>query len=249
MKEKVALVTGASSGIGRAIALAFATKGAKVMVADLNEEGGHETVMMIKDAGGEAAFVKADVSKEADVKAMVDETVKTLGGLDYAANNAGIESAPTVLHLTTAKDWQMIIDVNLTGVFFCLKHEIAYMLENNGGAIVNTSSVAGLRGLANMSPYVASKHGVTGLTRAAALEYAKQGIRVNSIHPGGIKTPLVARLEAEMPEMFAGMVAGHPIGRMGEPNEIGEAVVWLCSDEASFVTGHQMAVDGGFMAG
>lgn len=249
MKNKVALVTGASSGIGRAIAIAFAAKGAKVMVADLNEEGGHETVMMIKDAGGEAAFVKANVSKEADVKAMVDETVKTLGGLDYAANNAGIEGAPTGLHLTTAKDWQMTIDVNLTGVFFCLKHEIAYMLENNGGAIVNTSSIAGLRGMADLAPYIASKHGVTGLTRAAALEYAKQGIRVNSVHPGAIKTPMVARLEDEMPEMFAGIAAMHPVGRIGEPNEIGETVVWLCSDEASFVTGHQMAVDGGFMAG
>jgi NAD(P)-dependent dehydrogenase (short-subunit alcohol dehydrogenase family) len=245
----VALVTGASSGIGRAIALAFGAKGAKVMVADLNEEGGHETVMMIKDAGGEAAFVKADVSKEDDVKEMVNETVKTLGGLDYAANNAGIEGAPTKMHETSVDDWHMTIGVNLTGVFLCLKYEIGYTLEHGGGAIVNTSSIAGLRGMADLSPYIASKHGVTGLTRAAALEYATQGIRVNSVHPGAINTPMIARLEDEMPEMFAGISAMHPIGRVGEPKEIGDAVVWLCSDEASFVTGHQMAIDGGFMAG
>jgi NAD(P)-dependent dehydrogenase (short-subunit alcohol dehydrogenase family) len=248
MKDKVALVTGASSGIGRAIAKAFAAKGAKVMVADVNEEGGLETVKMIKDAGGVAAFVKADVSKDDQVKAMVDETVKVLGGLDYAANNAGIEGAPTPTHLTSEENWQMTIAVNLTGVFHCLKHETAYMLEHGGGAIVNTSSIAGLAGVANMCAYVASKHGVTGLTRTAALEYSRQGIRVNSVHPGAIRTPMIARIEYEMPEMFAGMNEMHPIGRIGEPEEVANAVVFLCSDKASFITGHTLAVDGGLMA-
>jgi NAD(P)-dependent dehydrogenase (short-subunit alcohol dehydrogenase family) len=249
MKGKVALVTGASSGIGRAIALAFAAKGAKVMVADINEEGGHETVKMITDGGGTAAFFKADVSKEDQVKAMIDETVKVCGGLDFAANNAGIEGAPKGIHDTSEEEWLMTINVNLSGVFYCMKHEVIYMVEHGGGAIVNTSSVAGLRGGENLAPYVASKHGVTGLTRCGALEYAKQGIRVNSVHPGAIRTPMVARLEFDMPEMFAGLADMHPVGRVGEPEEIADAVVWLCSDEASFVTGHTMTIDGGMIAG
>lgn len=246
---KVALVTGASSGIGRAIALAFAERGAKVMVADLNEEGGQETIKLIEDAGGTASFVKVDVSKEDEVKKMVDKTVKSLGGLDFAANNAGIEGAPASIHETSEEDWLRTIAVNLSGVFFCLKHEISYMLEHGGGAIVNTSSIAGLGGSENLAPYTASKHGVTGLTRCAALECAKQGIRVNSVHPGAIRTPMIARIEEEMPEMFAGIEDMHPVGRIGEPNEIGEAVAWLCSDEASFITGHTMVIDGGTMAG
>ncbi len=249
MKDKVALVTGASSGIGRAIALSFVGKGASVMVADVDENGGMETVKMIEGAGGKGAFFKADVSKEEDVDAMIAETVKSFGGLNFAANNAGIEGAPAPITDTLTKDWNLTIAINLTGVFLCLRAEINYMKDNGGGAIVNTSSIAGLKGYENLAPYVASKHGVTGLTRAAALETAKQGIRINSVHPGAIKTPMIARIEEEMPEMFEGIAEMHPIGRIGEPKEVGDAVVWLCSDEASFVTGHQMAIDGGVVAG
>jgi len=248
MKGKVALVTGAGSGIGRAIAQAFANKGAKVMVADIVEQGGMETVKLIQDAGGEAAFVKVDVSKEEQVKAMVDKTVETLGGLNYAANNAGIDGPPAPIHGLSLEDWQKVIDVNLTGVFLGIKYEAMYMLEHGGGAIVNTSSFAGLRGVDYMGAYVASKHGVTGLTRTAALEYSKLGIRVNSVHPGGIRTPMIEQFIKMRPEMGEQMNTNHPIGRIGEPREIADSVVWLCSDEASFVTGLAMAVDGGMSA-
>jgi len=248
MEGKVAFVTGGGSGIGRATALAFASKGVKVAVADINADGGQETVKMIKDASGEATFFKADVSKENEVKALLDRVVGTFGSLNFGFNNAGIEGAQIPLHETDSGDWDKIIAVNLSGVFYCLKYEIAHMLNNGGGAIVNTSSVAGLVGFRNIAPYVASKHGIAGLTRCAALEYSAQGIRVNSVHPGMIRTPMVVRAIEENPDLGLAIGAMHPIGRLGEPNEVANTVVWLCSDEASFVTGHTMTIDGGLVA-
>jgi len=245
---KVALVTGGGSGIGRATALAFAREGAKVVVADVGVEGGEETVRQIKAAGGEATFVRTDVAKAADVEALIAKTVQTYGRLDCAFNNAGIEGVLTSTVESSEENWDRVIDINLKGVWLCLKAEIPQMLKQGGGAIVNTASAAGLIGIAGGSAYVASKHGVNGLTKTAALEYAKQGIRVNAVCPGVIRTPMVERGFASNPQMMEAMVAVEPIGRLGKPEEIGEAVVWLCSDAASFVTGLPMAVDGGWTA-
>lgn len=248
MKDKVALVTGASSGIGRATALTFAREGAKVVVADMNVIGGQETVQLVKAAGGDAFFVETDVSQAASVEAMVSKTVETYGRLDYAHNNAGVEGvlARTAEH--TEEDWDPVIRINLKGVWLCMKYEIPQMLQQGAGAIVNTASGAGLIGVKRMSAYVASKHGVVGLTKTAALEYAKAGIRVNAVCPGVIQTPMVARVSGNRPDVLDKMIAAEPIGRSGQPEEIAEAVVWLCSDAASFVTGHAMAVDGGAVA-
>ena len=245
---KVALVTGASSGIGRASALAFAREGAKVVVSDVNVDGGQETVRLIKGNGGEAIFVKADVSQAAEVEALVRQTVTAYGRLDYAHNNAGVEGAFTTTVAYPDESWERVLAVNLKGVWLCMKHEITQMLKQGGGAIVNTASGAGLVGVPNLSAYVASKHGVVGLTKTAALEYAKAGIRVNAVCPGVIDTPMVARLTREQPHVAEALVAGEPMGRVGKPEEIAEAAVWLCSDAASFVTGHAMAVDGGYLA-
>ena len=245
---KVALVTGAGSGIGRASAQAFAREGAKVVVADVVVEGGEETVQMIKASGGDALFIKCDVSKAVDVEAAVQATVDTYGKLDCAHNNAGIEGpmAPTADYAEA--DWDRVLDINLKGVWLSMKYEIPRMLAGGGGAIVNTASIAGLVGFQGLPAYSASKWGVNGLTKVAALEYAQAGIRVNSVCPGVIQTPMVDRLVAANPAMEAGLVAGTPLGRLGQPGEIAEAVVWLCSDRASFVTGHNMAVDGAFVA-
>ncbi|MGH7965541.1 MAG: SDR family oxidoreductase [Candidatus Binatia bacterium] len=248
MNGKIALVTGASSGIGRATALTFAREGAKVVAADVTVAAGEETVRMIQAAGGEAVFIKADVSKGTDVEALIKKTVETYGRLDCAFNNAGIEGkfSPTIEG--TEENWQRVIDINLKGVWLCLKYEIIQMLKQGGGAIVNTASVAGLVGAAGGSAYVASKHGVNGLTKTAALEYAKQGIRVNSVCPGGIRTPMLERIMSGNPGMSEMIAAMEPVGRLGKPEEIAEAVVWLCSDSASFVTGLPMAVDGAMTA-
>lgn len=245
---KVALVTGASSGIGRASALAFAREGAKVVVADVMVEGGEETVRMIKDAGGEASFIKTDVSQASEVEAMVNKTVETYGRLDYTHNNAGIEGPMGATADGTEENFDRIIAINLKGVWLCMKYEINQMLKQGGGAIVNTSSIAGLVAFQGLSAYVASKHGVAGLSKTAAVEYAQANIRVNSVHPGVIQTAMVDRLVANQPEMEAALTAGTPMGRMGQPEEIAEAVVWLCSDAASFVTGHTMVVDGAYIA-
>lgn len=245
---KVALVTGASSGIGRASALAFAREGAKVIVADVLVEGGEETVRMIKEAGGEALFVKTDVSKASEVENLIHKAVETYGRLDCASNNAGIEgkSAPTAD--CTEENWDRTININLKGAWFCMKYEIPQMLKQGGGAIVNTASVAGLVGFQGLPAYSASKGGIIQLTRVAALEYAKAGIRVNAVCPGVIRTSMVERLQGGQAEAEAGFIAMEPVGRMGKPEEIAEAIVWLCSDAASFVTGHPMVVDGGLVA-
>ncbi|MGE0822634.1 MAG: SDR family oxidoreductase [Candidatus Binatia bacterium] len=245
---KVALVTGGSSGIGRAAALAFAREGAKVVVADVSVEGGEETARLVIEGGGEAAFAKADVAHAADVEALIAKVVSTYGRLDCAFNNAGIEGpgAPTVDY--SDEGWDKVIAVNLKGVWLCMKYEIPQMLKQGGGAIVNTSSSAGLVGFRGGSAYVASKHGVIGLTKTAALEYAKAGVRVNAVCPGAIDTPMMGRITGHKEHRAARMAEAEPVKRMGTPAEIAEAVVWLCSDAASFVTGHAMAVDGGLTA-
>ena len=245
---KIALVTGGSSGIGRASALAFAREGAKVVVADVTAEGGQETVRLIKEAGGEARFLKVDVARAAEVETLITQTVAAYGRLDCAYNNAGIEGAFVSTTEYPEADWDRVLAINLKGVWLCMKYEIAQMLQQGGGAIVKTASGAGLVGVAGLSAYVASKHGVVGLTKTAALEYAKAGIRVNAVCPGVIQTPMVARLTSQRPEMAEALVAAEPMGRTGKPEEIAEAVVWLCSEAASFVTGHAMSVDGGYVA-
>lgn len=248
LKDKVVLVTGGSSGIGRATALACAREGAKVAVADIVIAGGEETAQLVKDAGGEAIFIKADMTKAADLEAMVDTIVETYGRLDCAHNNAGIEGALGKTSNYDEAEWDKVIAINLTGVWLCMKYEIPQMLKNGGGSIVNTASAAGLLGVPNMPAYAASKHAVVGLTKTAALEYAKAGIRVNCVCPGIIQTPMVSRLTGERPGMFEKIATAEPIGRIGKPEEIAESVVWLCSDLASFVTGHAMSVDGGIVA-
>lgn len=246
---KVALVTGGSFGIGRATAVAFAKRGAKVIIADWVEDKENETIRQIKDAGSDAIFVQCDVSKSEDVSKMIAKAIARFGRLDYAFNNAGIEGATANTHECTQANWDKTIGINLTGVWLCMKSEITQMLLNKKGAIVNCASVAGLNGFAGLPAYVATKHGVIGLTKSAALEYAKQGIRVNAVCPGVIHTPMIDRLTGKDKEVEKQYVAMEPLGRMGNPEEVAEAVVWLCSDAASFVTGIAMPVDGGFTTG
>ncbi len=248
LDNKIALVTGAGSGIGRATALVFAREGAKVVVSDIVVEGGQETVQQIGAAGGEAIFVKADVSQAADVEALIAQTVETYGRLDCAFNNAGIEGGVKPTIDCTEEEFDRTIAVNLTGVWLCMKYEIQQMLSQGGGTIVNTASAAGLVGFPGLPDYVASKHGVVGLTKTAALEYAKSGIRVNAVCPGVIQTPMVERGAQLSPGFDELAVSMEPVGRFGQPSEVGEAVVWLCSDAASFVTGIPMQVDGGLVA-
>ncbi len=248
VQDKIALVTGGGSGIGRATALTFAREGAKVVVADIVVTGGEETVQLIHAAGGESIFVKADMANASDIEAMVQKVVATYGRLDCAHNNAGIEGATGRTADYSEAEWDRVIRINLTAVWLCMKYEIPQMLKQGGGAIVNTASDAGLLGVPQMPAYVASKHGVVGLTKTAALEYAKSGIRVNAVCPGVIHTPMVERITGQRPGRAERMTAAEPVGRMGKPEEIAAAVVWLCSDAASFVTGLPMAVDGGIAA-
>lgn len=245
LEGKVALVTGAGGGIGRAAAEAFARSGASVMVSDVNEAGGAETVAMIEAAGGKAAFVRCDVSKADEVKAMVAATVEKFGGLDCAFNNAGINRITDDQYDDAI--WERDIAINLSGVMRCMREEAAVMLERGGGAIVNTASINGLVGNGGQPAYTAAKHGVVGLARHGALRWAKAGIRVNAVCPGVIETPMTAPL-VQNPEMKALIDGMTPMGRMGQASEIAEAVVWLCSPAASFVTGHAMVVDGGATA-
>lgn len=248
LEGKIALVTGAGSGIGRAAALAFAREGAKVVVADIVADGGKETLRLIEEGGGKGFFIEGDVSSSTDVQTIVQAAVETYGRLDCAFNNAGIEGAQAPTAECTEENWDRVLTINLKGAWLCMKHEIPIMLEQGGGAIVNTASVAGLVGFPNISAYNASKGGVIQLTKTAALEYAKDGIRVNAVCPGVIRTPMIERFFGESPEAEAQFVAMEPVGRMGLPEEIAEAVIWLCSDAASFVTGHAMVVDGGLVA-
>ncbi|MBV9389559.1 MAG: SDR family oxidoreductase [Chroococcidiopsidaceae cyanobacterium CP_BM_ER_R8_30] len=245
---KVALVTGGSSGIGRASAIAFAQKGASVVVASRRAEEGEETVKLVKEAGSDGFFVKTDVTQAADVETMVEQTIRRYGRLDYAFNNAGIEQTPSPLVEQTEETFDQIIDINVKGVWLSMKYQIPQMLKNGGGAIVNMSSIAGLVGMAGVPIYVASKHAVVGLTKSVALEYAKQGIRINAVSPGAIETDMFDRFVKDNPQVREQMMTMHPIGRTGKSEEIANAVVWFCSDEAAFVTGQILALDGGYTA-
>jgi NAD(P)-dependent dehydrogenase (short-subunit alcohol dehydrogenase family) len=249
LDERIAIVTGASSGIGKAIALAFAREGAKVViVADLNRNGLESTLVGIKQAGGQGIPIQLDVSNADEVRLMMDRVIAEYGRIDCAINNAGIEGAMASTIDCTEENWDRVIQVNLKGVWLCLKNELPHMLKQGKGAIVNMSSALGLVGIEGYPAYVASKHGVAGLTKAAALEYAIHGIRVNAICPGVIETPLLERMVSGKREIKEWLLAKEPIGRVGTPQEIAEAAVWLCSDASSFVTGHCMVVDGGALA-
>ena len=248
---KVALITGAGSGIGRATSTIFAREGARLILADVVEDAGRTTMQAIRQTGGEAIFIQTDVSQAADVEALIAKAVATYGRLDCAFNNAGIEGAGALTHKCTDENWHRVIAINLTGVWLCMKAEITQMLlQGGGGAIVNTSSLAGLAGSKGGPAYVASKHGVVGLTKTAALEYGKHNIRVNAVCPGPIRTPMMERIMAMSGNQAAEdrFIKGEPLRRFGQPSEIGEAVAWLCSDRASYVTGLPMPVDGGAIA-
>lgn len=244
-EEKVVIVTGGGSGIGRATAIAFAQEGASVVVSDIVEKDGMETVEKIKKLNGEGYFIKCDVSSEEEVRRLVDRTLEKYGRLDCAYNNAGIEGAPCTTTECLTENWDRTIDINLKGVWLCMKYEIPAMLRKGKGSIVNCSSVAGLVGFETIPAYVASKHGVIGLTETAALEFAKKNIRVNAVCPGPIHTPMLERFtggdETELAEQ-------DPMGRVGRPEEIADSVLWLCSDRASYVTGQAIAIDGGWVA-
>jgi NAD(P)-dependent dehydrogenase (short-subunit alcohol dehydrogenase family) len=246
--DKVALVTGGASGIGRATSLIFARKGAKVAVADLNIDGCDETVAIIKKAGGEAFSIKCDVSDTKQVQAMVRDVVKAYGRLDYGFNNAGVSPSGGRVGEVPEDDWNFVIAINLTGVWLCMKYELAQMSAQGGGVIINTASIMGLVGERRTGAYCAAKHGVVGLTKTAALEYARKNIRVNAVCPGSTMTPMMMKAFQNDPRREAAYKASHPLGRLGTPEDIGEAVVWMCSDEASFVTGIALPVDGGYIA-
>lgn len=251
MKEfegKVALVTGGGSGIGRATALAFARQGAQVVIGNRNVQLGQETVAMIRNAGGTASFQRTDVLVAAEIEALVDHAVKTFGGLDLAFNNAGIEGDVASVVEQTEANYDAVMDINVKGVWLSMKYEISRMLERGGGAIVNCASVAGLIGFPSLSIYIASKHAVIGLTKTAALEYSAQGIRINAVNPAVIDTGMADRIASGLGMKMDEIVPFHPIGRIGRVEEVAEAVLWLCSGRASFVTGHSLIVDGGFTA-
>lgn len=247
-RDKVVIVTGGSYGIGRAAAIGFAQRGAKVVIADIDVPRGEETLRRIREAGGDAIFVKTDVSSEADVASMVQKTVETYGRLDCAFNNAGIHKVFTSMLDFSSSDWEEMINVNLKSVWLCMKYEIPEMLKAGKGAIVNTSSAAGLVGAPSNPAYPASKHGVVGITKSTALEFARKGIRVNCVCPGPIRTGMNESLVAVNPEMVKAMDQKVPMGRIGEPEEVAAAAIFLCSDEASYITGVALPVDGGIVA-
>jgi NAD(P)-dependent dehydrogenase (short-subunit alcohol dehydrogenase family) len=241
-----ALVTGAAAGIGRASAVALAAAGAAVVIADLDEDGGRETVRLVEAAGGRAQFVVTDVASGGDVRRAVETVVDNFGSLDWAVNNAGVDGAMAKTGDYDEQEFQRVLGINLIGVFLCMRYEIPHMLESGAGAIVNVASVAGLVGFPSLPAYVAAKHGVVGLTRAAALDHSADGLRINAICPGGIRTALAEGVFAQQPGMEEQLTSMHPIARLGTPDEVGRAVAWLCSDAASFITGTAIPVDGGW---
>lgn len=245
LQNKVALVTGGGSGIGRATAQAFAREGARVVIADLNAEGGEETARIIASLGGEACFVRTDVTKAAEVEALIRAAVDAYGRLDCAFNNAGIGGSLTRTANRSEEEWDLTMLVNLKGVWLCMKYELLQMEQQGGGAIVNTASAAGLIGFQNASAYSASKHGVIGLTRSAALEYARRNIRVNAVCPGFTQTAMMDEWDTHRPGTAEGVAQFNPMKRLGTPDEIAAAVLWLCDEASSFVTGHALSVDGG----
>ncbi|MFC7068842.1 SDR family NAD(P)-dependent oxidoreductase [Halobaculum lipolyticum] len=248
LADEVAVVTGGGSGIGRATAMRFADHGAKVAVADVDEDAGADTAAAIREAGGEAAFFAVDVSDEDSVERLVESVTDEFGGLDIAHNNAGIEGDAAPVDEQSTENWDRVIGVNLTGMYYALKHEVPALRERGGGAVVNTASVAGLVGAADLTPYYAAKHGVVGLTRSVAVETAEDGIRVNAVCPGVIDTPMIERFTGGDDAAAEAVVAPQAMKRMGQPSEVADAVVWLCSDGASFVTGTALPVDGGYVA-
>jgi NAD(P)-dependent dehydrogenase (short-subunit alcohol dehydrogenase family) len=247
-QNKVAIVTGGTSGIGRAAAVAYAREGARVVVAGRRAAEGEETVRLLRAQGGDGIFVATDVAKAAQVKELIQRTLQKFGRLDFAFNNAGIEQQPTPFLEQDEETYDRIMDINVKGVWLSMKYEIPAMLKTGGGSIVNTSSGLGVIALPGMEIYVASKHAVIGLTKSAALEFGKQGIRVNAILPAVIETDMYQRFTEDNPEMRAQMTALHPIGRIGKSEEIADAAIWLSSSKSSFVTGHSLLVDGGFTA-
>jgi len=247
-KDKVAFITGASSGIGKATALAFAKEGAHVVLADVNDSEGKLVEDAITSQGGRALYVHCNVASAENVKAAIEQTVKAFGKIDIAFNNAGIEGVSKPTADLSEEDWDKTLSINLKGVWLCMKYQIPYMLKQGGGAIVNCSSIAGLVGFPAASAYSASKHGMVGLTKAAALDYSKQNIRVNAVCPGVIHTPMIDRYTKGDSKQEAMLAAGEPIGRLGKPEEIADTVLWLCSDRSSFVTGQAIAIDGGWVA-
>lgn len=244
---KVAVVTGGGSGIGQAACYLYAREGAKVVVSDIDETGGNETCRAIQEMKGDAIFVRADVSNPSDCQAMVDSTLEKYGRLDIAFNNAGIGGEASRTADYSIEGWQKVIEINLSGVFYCMKYEIPALLKSGGGAIVNMASILGQVGFESSPAYVAAKHGVVGLTGTAAVEYSKQGIRINSVGPGFIRTPLISGLE-QNDEIRDHLISLHPIGRLGEAEEVAELVIWLSSEKASYVVGAYYPIDGGYLA-
>jgi NAD(P)-dependent dehydrogenase (short-subunit alcohol dehydrogenase family) len=250
LQGKSLIVTGAGGGIGRAACLVLCAAGAKVIVSDINEEAGQGTLEAVASTGGTAAFVKADLSREGEVEALIAQAVSTYGRLDGAFNNAGLEQCAVPLHELTTEQWERAIRVDLTSVFWCIKYQVIAMLATGGGSIVNTASSLGQVAIKNAGEYISAKHGVVGLTRAAAADYGALGIRVNAVLPGITLTPMISRLVSDenFKPIFDRILERHPIGRFGQPSEIGEAVKWLLSADASFMNGAALAVDGGYLA-
>ena len=248
LQDRVSLVTGAGSGIGRATALAFAREGSKVVVSDIHSEGGEETASLIKDLGGESLFIHADVARSDHVENLINTATARFGHLDCSFNNAGVSGGAGLLHEYSEDDWDKVININLKGVWLCMKYEIIQMLKQGNGSIVNTASIMGLVGGSRSPSYGASKHGVVGLTKNAAVQYAPSNIRVNAVCPGYVLTPMTEQGSLLDPGNAEQIISRHPLGRLGTPEEIAETVVWLASDAASFVTGHTMTVDGGYVA-